>query len=112
VHSSRFARGMPIGSLNRSLNVDLQTFQRVSPGTAIAMHPSMCTIHTKIAADADVTVYRRVDEHIVEVSVVADHELTCIIVDHGTAKEVCGPTEEQTRRNLRRVRASEPSLND
>jgi hypothetical protein len=45
-------------------------------GTAIAMHRSMCTIYTKIAAGADATVYRRVDEHMVEVSVVADHELT------------------------------------
>ena len=64
----------------------------------------MCTIHTKIAADADVTVYRRVDD-VVEVSVVADHELTYIIVDHGTRKAVSGPTEEQAWQNLRRVRA-------
>jgi len=76
------------------------------------MHPSMCPIHTKIAADAEVTVYKRVDEHVVDVSVVADHELTYIVVDHATGKAVCGPTEEQARRNLRRVRASEPSLND
>ena len=65
----------------------------------------MCTIHTRIAADADATVYRRVDD-VVEVSGLAVHELTYIIVDHGTRKAVCGPTEEQARQNLRRVRAA------
>jgi hypothetical protein len=65
----------------------------------------MCTIHTKIAADAEATVYRRVDD-VVEVSVVADHELTYIIVDHETRKAVCGTTEEQAWQNLRRARAA------
>jgi hypothetical protein len=65
----------------------------------------MCTIHTKIAADADATVYRRVDD-VIEVSVVADDELTYIIVDHWTRNAVCGTTEEQAWQNVRRVRAA------
>jgi hypothetical protein len=72
----------------------------------------MGSIHTKIAADADVTVYRRVDEHVVEVSDVADHELTYIIVDHGTKKTACGPTQEQAWQNLRRVRTAAPAQTD
>jgi len=64
----------------------------------------MCTIHTKIAADADATVYRRVDD-VVEVSVLV-HELTYIIVDHKSRKAVCGATEEEARQNLCRVRAA------
>ena len=65
----------------------------------------MCTIHTKIAADADATVYRRVDD-VVEVSVLAVHELTYAIVDHKTRKAVCGATEEEARQNVCRVRAA------
>ena len=77
-----------------------------APGTAIATHRKMCTIYTKIAADADATVYRRVDEHVVEVSIVADDELTYIIVDHGTRKAVWGPTEREAWQNLRRAVAA------
>jgi hypothetical protein len=65
----------------------------------------MCVMHSKIAADADATVYKRVDD-MVEVAVVANHELMYIIVDHETRRAVCGPTEEQAWQNLRHARAA------
>jgi len=68
----------------------------------------MGSIHTKIAVDSSATVYRRVDEDVIEVSVDAGDDVAYIIVDHWTRKVVCGPTEEQARRNLRRVRSKAP----
>jgi len=72
----------------------------------------MGSIHTKIPADADVPVYERVDEHVVKVSEVADHKLTCIIVDHWTKKTACGPTQEEAWQNFGRVRAEAPAQTD
>ena len=73
----------------------------------------MGSIHTKIAADGAVTIYRRVDEDVIEVSVDdGGDELTFIIVDHWTRRVVCGSTEEQARQNLRRVRGAEEGADD
>ncbi len=68
----------------------------------------MGSIHTKIAADGGATIYRRVDEDVIEVSVddVGDDDVTYIIVDHWTQKVLCGSTEEQARQNLRRIRGT------
>ena len=73
----------------------------------------MCSIHTMIATDGGTTIYRRVDKDVIEVSVddVGD-DVAYIIVDHRTRKVVCGPTEEQARQNLRRVRGTEGSRAD
>ena len=72
----------------------------------------MGIIHTKIMADSDATVYRRVDEYVVEDSVDAGDDLAYIIVDHLTRKVVCGPTEERARQNLHRLRGASPFRDD
>jgi hypothetical protein len=65
----------------------------------------MASIHTKIASDTDVTMYKRIDERTVEVRVAAD-ALTYIVVDHRTRKAVHGRTEAEARQNLQRLRRS------
>jgi hypothetical protein len=116
-------RRLPIGwqalvRWHRSSTVSVQitgeeagAINAVASGTPIAIRRNM-SIHTKIAADDGVTVYTRVDEHEVDVTVVAGDEATYIIVDHRTRKAVCGPTDEQAWQNLRRVRAAAVSEND
>jgi hypothetical protein len=63
------------------------------------------SIHRKIEAHGDLTIYRRVDDGVIDFSVddVGD-EGAYIIVDHRTRKAACGSTEEQARRNLWRIR--------
>jgi hypothetical protein len=71
----------------------------------------MGSLHTKIASDGDVTIYKRIDGDVVAAGG-AREDVVYIIVDHWTRTVVYVSTEEQASHNVLRVRDVVPSNGD